>query len=161
MPEQKISTPFLVPHRSCMTFLVRGDFCTLLCTVLHSILPVFMGSAVRTRPGPGCLWHASPMGNRAHNLEVLSIGLCKASTSTCFNWLSETRVRPNLCPLQDSNPAPPLISTEYDLKAEGPLSESLRGVQHEVGQSAVLWTAVGTGIRGPAVRTPSRVLVPQ
>ena len=32
----------------------------------------------------------------------------------------------------------PLISTVNDLKAEGPLSESLRGVQLEVGQSAVV-----------------------
>ena len=43
-----------------------------------------MGSAVRTRSGPGCLWHASPMGNRTHNLGVLSIGfmLLPVLTST-------------------------------------------------------------------------------
>ena len=38
-----------------------------------SILPVIMGSALRTKSGPGCLWHASPTGNRTHNLGVLDV----------------------------------------------------------------------------------------
>ena len=51
-----------------------------------------MGSAVRTRSGPGCLWHASPTGNRTHNLGVLSIGWLKASTGTRFNRLRDFRL---------------------------------------------------------------------
>ena len=63
-----IPTYFWCPRS--WTFLLLGGF----CTVLHGILPVFMGTAVRTRSGSGCLSHASPMRNRTHNLGVLSIG---------------------------------------------------------------------------------------
>ena len=85
---------------------------------------------MRTRSGPepeppkkvaAPQWHTSPTGNWTHNLGVLSIS---------FKLLPvlPSRIRP----------WPPLISTVHDLKAEGPLSESLRGVQLEVGQSAVV-----------------------
>ena len=43
-------------------------------THFYFLLPVVMGSAVRTRSGPWCLWHASHMENWTHNLGVLYIG---------------------------------------------------------------------------------------
>ena len=125
-------------------------------TGLHSLLPVFMGSAVRTRSGSGCLWHTSPTGNWTHNLGVLSIGFMflpvLASIGSGISawfilWFRDQLSVHHLQWNQGSSeflsppgfePWPPLILTVNDLKAEGPLSESLRSVQLEVGQSAVV-----------------------
>ena len=111
---------------------------------------------MRTRSGPGCLWHTSPTGNRTHNLGVLSIGfkllpvLASIGSGISAWFILWFRDQLSVHHLQWNQglseflsptgfePWHPLISTVNDLKAEGPLSESLRGVQLEVGQSAVV-----------------------
>ena len=118
--------------------------------------PFLWVSVVRTRSGPGCLWHTSPTGNRTHNLGVLSIGfkllpvLASIGSGISAWFILWFRDQLSVHHLQWNQglseflsppgfePWPPLISTVNDLKAEGPLSESLRGVQLEVGQSAVV-----------------------
>ena len=93
-------------------------------------------------------------------------------THFLYIMYTEVRVNWNFCPHRDSNPNPPDLASQklglqesaiysstsnlhvHDLKAEGPLYESLPTIQLEVSQSR-------TGIRGPAVLTPSLVLVPQ
>ena len=114
---------------------------TVYSTVLHSVLPVFMGSAVRIRVLMTCLTHgeSNPQPwNPIHQLYV--------STGTGFNRLRDFRmVYPILlqwnqglseffCPPSGIWTLAHLISTVNDLEAEGPLSESLRHVQLELGQ---------------------------
>ena len=148
---------FFLPQEPGPSYSWRG-FCTLFYSIQYytAYYPFLWVSVVRTRSGPGCLWHTSPTGNRTHNLGVLSIGFkllpvlasIGSGISAWFilwfrdqlsvhhlQWnqgLSEFLSPPGFEPWH------PLISTVNDLKAEGPLSESLRGVQLEVGQSAVV-----------------------
>ena len=117
----------------------------------------FYGFCCENKVWPWMLMTCLTHGESTHNLGVLFIGLMflhvlastGSGTSTWYisydfrtNFLyiiySETRVLSKiLSPLQ-FEPWPPLISTVNDLKAEGLLSESLCGVQLEVGQSAVV-----------------------
>ena len=82
---------FLLPQEPGPSYSWRG-FCTLFYSIQYytAYYPFLWVSVVRTRSGPGCLWHTSPTGNRTHNLGVLSIGF--ASTGTRFNRLRDFRM---------------------------------------------------------------------
>ena len=55
-------------------------------------IPIFMGSSVRTRSGPMCLWNSSPMGNRRYPQPTHSL----TSSGICFNRLWDFRIYPLL-----------------------------------------------------------------
>ena len=99
-------------HYFVPTFLLSLSWTFLL---LYYILPVFKGSAVRTKLGSGCLLHTSHKGNRTRNLGDLPNGnlsfyqyLLQQKFPLCFLDIiyNEIRVLQKFCPVQDSNPGP-------------------------------------------------------
>ena len=108
--EQTKSATLFCPH---LFVVLELDFPT--TVLVYYILPVFKGSAVRTKLGSGCLLHTSHKGNRTRNLGDLSNGnlsfyqyLLQQKFPLCFLDIiyNEIRVLQKFCPVQDSNPGP-------------------------------------------------------